>query len=116
MNRPPHNWRTMAAVREHFAGPELNRYISEAPAEARYLMIASEGIGGHVETVPAGFYVTLDDAVTGHTWDRGVPEYLVDTCADPGEAIVALDLCIAPAEKHGLEDFGIEYETEEGET
>lgn len=106
------NERTMAAVREHFSGGmELEHTLQFAGNNDHLLMIASEGIGKHVENVPAGIYANVDDVVTGHDWSRGVPEFVIDLTAEPAKAVLGIDVVLAPnGGVWSLTDFGIDYE------
>lgn len=109
------NEQTMAAVRDYFSGGmELEHTLQFAEPEDHLLMIASEGIGKHVENVPAGIFAKVDDVVTGHDWSRGVPEYLIDLTAEPDKAVVGIEVVLAPnGSVYPLSDFGIEAEDEE---
>lgn len=106
------NDQTMTAVWERdFDGLPARDELDESH---RFLLVCSEGIGKHVEHVAGGCFSSISDAIASYDWCSGVPEYLIDLCSEPDDAIVPLRIEVSPrGERGSLGDYGLEYEDAE---
>lgn len=99
------NERTVAIVRANF--DKLSGLPDKFDPKTPVLMIASVGIGKHVENEIAGGYTSAAAAMESHDWTNGVPEYLIDLRCSPGMAVIGLELTPRYAGVYSLEDFGM---------
>lgn len=99
------NERTVAIVRANF--DKLSGLPDELDPETPVLMIASVGIGKHVENEIAGAYTSQGAAIDSHDWTNGVPEYLIDLRHTPDWAVIGLELRPRVTGAYSLEDFGM---------
>ena len=110
------NETTMTVVWSYFGHDRGLPAREKLEDEHRYLLVCSEGIGKHVESVIGGAYSTPTAAVESYEWYSGVPEYLIDLCAPPAHAVVPLAIEVRVRGDRGcLADFGIDWEDGEVE-
>lgn len=65
-----------------------------------------DGIGEHGAIAPRGLFPTLAAALD-HEWSKGTPEYVLDLCAPPEEAVILVALSVRAGERTRLEDVAI---------
>ena len=100
-----YNNETLALVQAHFADDA--RSLDDLTDE-RWVLVCSEGLGKHIESVVGGVFRSVDAALENYDWLAGVPEYLIDLSAGPADAVVDLAIAVAPAgDRASLEDRGV---------